>query len=181
MQINPGDKTETSVAEAEYGYYSGGGFSNYWPTPDYQQSTIANYLKKTPPPYNLTSYGNPYFNASGRAYPDVAAVGLDILLYAYGQPTFVGGTSASAPIFASIINLINEERLSKRKSTVGFINPVLYKNPQAFTDVSYLIFLACTSTDKLDHHWKQPGLQHQWLRCRQGMGSSDGSWHAEVC
>jgi tripeptidyl-peptidase-1 len=87
----------------------------------------------------LTSYGNPYYNQSGRGYPDVSAVGLNVLLYTDGQPKFVGGTSASAPIFASIITLINEKRLAAGKSTVGFINPTLYKNPHAFTDVSYLL------------------------------------------
>ncbi|KUJ23903.1 putative alkaline serine protease AorO [Mollisia scopiformis] len=135
-QINPDDRTETAVAVADEEYYSGGGFSNYWATPDYQQSTLKNYFKKTPPPYNFTSYGNPYYNSSGRGYPDVAAVGLNILLYADGQPTFVGGTSASAPIFASIISLINEKRLAAGKTTVGFINPTLYKNPHAFTDIT---------------------------------------------
>ncbi|CZR62185.1 related to Tripeptidyl-peptidase sed1 [Phialocephala subalpina] len=135
-QINPDDKTETAVAVDNEEYYSGGGFSNYWPTPDYQQSTLANYFKKTPPPYNLTSYGNPYYNQSGRGYPDVSVVGLNILLYVGGQPAFVGGTSASAPIFASIVNLINEKRFAAGKSTVGFINPTLYKNPQAFTDIT---------------------------------------------
>jgi tripeptidyl-peptidase-1 len=45
------------------------------------------------------------------------------------------GTSASTPIFAAIINRINEERLAVGKSTVGFVNPVLYKYPQIFNDV----------------------------------------------
>jgi tripeptidyl-peptidase-1 len=52
-----------------------------------------------------------------------------------GVPDFVGGTSASAPIVASIITLINEQRLAAGKSTVGFINPTIYQNPDAFTDV----------------------------------------------
>jgi subtilase family serine protease len=52
-----------------------------------------------------------------------------------GEPNFVGGTSASAPIVSSIITLINEQRLAAGKSTVGFINPTIYQNPDAFTDV----------------------------------------------
>lgn len=118
-------------------YYSGGGFSNYWPAPSYQEATLANYFTNTPPPYdNLTIYGTPYYNKSGRGYPDVAAVGQNIILYAGNEPAFVGGTSASAPIFSSIITLINEQRLAAGKSTVGFINPTIYQNPDAFTDVS---------------------------------------------
>lgn len=179
-QINSDDRTETAVNVPDEGFWSGGGFSNYWPTPDYQQSTLAKYFKNTPPPYNLTSYGNPYFNQSGRGYPDVSAVGLNILLYIEGSPNFVGGTSASAPIFSSIITLINEKRLGAGKSTVGFVNPTLYKNPHAFTDVSYLAAVVYALTNNTDNHGKQSWLQYQWLQCCQGMGSSDGPRHSKV-
>jgi subtilase family serine protease len=128
----------------------------------------------------LTSYGNSYYNQSGRGYPDVSAVGLNILLYFDTQPAFVGGTSASAPIFASIINLINENRLAAGKSTVGFINPTLYKNPHAFTDVSYLAAVVYAFTNKTDYYGKQPRLQHQWLQRCEGLGSSYGSMHSKV-
>jgi tripeptidyl-peptidase-1 len=47
-----------------------------------------------------------------------------------------GGTSASTPIVAALITRINDERLSVGKSTVGFVNPVLYENPQMFNDVT---------------------------------------------
>ena len=57
-------------------------------------------------------------------------------MYLSGDLENVGGTSMSAPIFASIINLINEQRLTAGKSTVGFLNPTLYSNPQAFTDIT---------------------------------------------
>jgi tripeptidyl-peptidase-1 len=46
-----------------------------------------------------------------------------------------GGTSASCPVVASVITLINQERIKAGKSVVGFINPVIYKNPQAFNDI----------------------------------------------
>lgn len=77
------------------------------------------------------------YNPSGRAYPDIAAIGQNIFMYNEGQPAYVGGTSASAPIVASMITLINEERLAKGKRPVGFLNPTLYKNPQAFNDVRH--------------------------------------------
>ena len=110
----------------------------------------------------------------------MSAVGLNILLYVSGQPSFVGGTSASAPIFASIINLINEKRLGAGKSTVGFINPTLYKNPHAFTDVSFLLLWSILSLRRPDHHRKQPGLQHKWIQCCQGMGSSYWSRNSKI-
>jgi tripeptidyl-peptidase-1 len=39
------------------------------------------------------------------------------------KPSLGFGTSASAPVFASILNRINEERLKAGKSTIGFVNP----------------------------------------------------------
>jgi tripeptidyl-peptidase-1 len=59
-----------------------------------------------------------------------------VLLYRQGVPGTLGGTSASAPVFASIITRINEERLNAGKSAVGFINPTLYANPGAFNDIT---------------------------------------------
>ncbi|KAJ3473733.1 hypothetical protein NLG97_g10160 [Lecanicillium saksenae] len=42
----------------------------------------------------------------------------------------------ATPIVASMITLINEDRLAAGKSTLGFINPALYKNPSMFNDVT---------------------------------------------
>ena len=47
-----------------------------------------------------------------------------------------GGTSAAAPIFASVVNLINEERIKVGKGPVGFVNPVLYANPEVLNDIT---------------------------------------------
>lgn len=71
----------------------------------------------------------------------MAAVGQNIIFYNDNEPSFFGGTSASAPIFSSIITLINEQRLAAGKSAVGFLNPTLYQNPDAFTDVSSFAFV----------------------------------------
>ena len=48
----------------------------------------------------------------------------------------IGGTSAAAPTFAAILNRINEERIAVGKSTVGFVNPTLYANPQVLHDIT---------------------------------------------
>jgi len=63
----------------------------------------------------------------GRGYPDVSAVGDGILVISNGAIVIEGGTSASAPIFASILNRINEHRLLAGKTTVGFVNPTLVR------------------------------------------------------
>ncbi len=56
-----------------------------------------------------------------------------------GAITPTAGTSASTPTMAAIITLLNEIRLAKGQSPLGFINPFLYKlarvHPEVFHDV----------------------------------------------
>jgi tripeptidyl-peptidase-1 len=112
-------------------YYSGGGFSSIFPQPSYQKKAVSKYLKKYAP-----AYGESVFNSSGRAYPDVSALGLKLATVWLNETYGIGGTSASAPIFASIINLLNEERLQAGKGPIGFLNPTIYKHPEMFNDVT---------------------------------------------
>ncbi|KAB8072615.1 peptidase S8/S53 domain-containing protein [Aspergillus leporis] len=125
-----------------YSYASGGGFSNIYPIPDYQADAVASYFKNHNPPYpyyeggkNIGKNGGLY-NRVGRGYPDVAANGDNIAVYNAGEFDLSGGTSASTPIFGAIINRIIDERLAIGKGPVGFINPVLYKNPSVLNDIT---------------------------------------------
>ncbi|TVY75723.1 Tripeptidyl-peptidase [Lachnellula suecica] len=126
---------------------SGGGFSNIYPQPSYQNTTLATYFTQHDPGYKYYSTSgtnNPsaattnrgIYNRAGRGYPDVSAVGDNVLIYVNGRPTVIGGTSASAPVFGAILNRINEERLAVGKKTVGFVNPTLYANPGMFHDIT---------------------------------------------
>lgn len=101
-------------------FYSSGGFSNIYPIPKYQADAIATYFKVQNPPYPYYyngSYENSkgLYNRNGRGIPDVAANGDNIATYNQGSYGLSGGTSASAPIFASIVNRIVEERIKKGK------------------------------------------------------------------
>jgi len=49
-----------------------GGFSNYFPRPAYQQAAVQTYLQNYISPATLAYY-QPYFNQSGRGFPDVSA------------------------------------------------------------------------------------------------------------
>jgi tripeptidyl-peptidase-1 len=69
-------------------------------------------------------------------YPDVAANGDNIAIFQNGVFQTACGTSASTPIFASLINRINELRLNAGKSTVDFINPALYSHPEMLNDIT---------------------------------------------
>ena len=49
-----------------------GGFSNYFSQPSYQQSAVSNYLQNEISSSTLAYY-KPFFNSSGRGFPDVSA------------------------------------------------------------------------------------------------------------
>ena len=114
-------------------YYSGGGFSNVFPLPSYQASAVGHFLANYAP-----NYGPNVYNQSGnaRGFPDVAAIGLNVATVFNGTTYGVGGTSASAPIFAGIVTLLNEARIAAGKGPIGFLNPTLYAHPEAFNDVT---------------------------------------------
>ena len=113
---------------------SGGGFSNIFHVPTYQSFAVQDYL------YQQRSYLNNItasFNSSGcsRGFPDVSANAANYITAVDGNFVTVYGTSASTPVFASIIAKINDARLSVGKRPVGFINPVLYANQYVLNDV----------------------------------------------
>jgi Predicted protease len=130
--------------EAVSRFPSGGGFSNIYKHPDYQSQAVADYFSSAKPTYsyyesvnnNSFAANGGIYNRIGRGYPDVSAIGDNVVIFNMGLPTSIGGTSASAPVFASILTRINEERLAAGKSTVGFVNPVLYAHPEAFFDIT---------------------------------------------
>jgi tripeptidyl-peptidase-1 len=117
-------------------FKSGGGFSQAFPTQDYQSDDVEAYLKS-----GVELPAACSFNATGRATPDVAALGDEHFQVINGGSTIaVGGTSASCPTFSAIVTLLNDLRLNNGKSTLGFLNPFLYQiassNPTAFFDVT---------------------------------------------
>ncbi|KAF2857821.1 putative protease S8 tripeptidyl peptidase I [Piedraia hortae CBS 480.64] len=139
----------------QYPYSSGGGFSNVYRIPDYQKEAIEEYFTHHDPGYphysglasdarnpvkpnvtRLAGTTSGVYNRMGRGVPDVAAIGDNIAVYSSGKFKLTGGTSASAPVFAAIINRINEERIATGKGPLGFLNPTLYKNPEMFNDIT---------------------------------------------
>jgi tripeptidyl-peptidase I len=127
-----GDFTEIAARD----FSSGGGFSNVFETPTWQKRYVEEYLRTTGPELGFDGYsggGTNYsnvgvaegkFNKLGRATPDVSAVGASVRVMYGGRWKHLMGTSASAPIFASLLTLVNEERLAANKAPVGFVNQV---------------------------------------------------------
>lgn len=122
-----------------YRFSSGGGFSNDFARPAYQDAAVSSFLNSntTKLPANVT------YNRTGRAFPDVSANGYNIVTYTDAEETLAFGTSASAPIFASIINRLNEERILAGKGPIGFLNPILYSHPEMFNDIVEGYNLGC--------------------------------------
>lgn len=114
------------AAEFERGGSTGGGFSYHFSAPSYQSSDTKSYINS-----NLDSSYDGYYNPNGRGYPDISLIGeyYDIVLN--GDSERVYGTSASSPACAALVSLINDYRLSNGKSSLGFLNPLLYENSAA--------------------------------------------------
>lgn len=116
---------------------TGGGFSSRYAAPTYQEVAVQSYLNGEGVPLPPSHY----FNASGRAYPDVSGIATHFPIVLAGKPVLIGGTSASTPLLAAIFTLINDMRFSANKPSVGFVNPALYQmaltTPDAFHDVVF--------------------------------------------
>jgi tripeptidyl-peptidase-1 len=112
--------------------YGGGGFSEIFGRPSYQNATVANWLTTDTTHSAVTSY----FNASGRAYPDISAQATNFVIVASGSAQSVSGTSCSAPTTAGIFQLLNSGRIAAGKKGLGFLNPWLYGTASTgFTDI----------------------------------------------
>lgn len=118
------------------GITTGGGFSGVFSQPAYQSAAVQAYLNNANaniPPTNM-------FASQGRGYPDVAVAGHAYILVIGGNFTAADGTSASAPMFAGMITLINAERIQAGKNPLGFLNQIIYNlgatNPSVFNDIT---------------------------------------------
>ena len=74
----------------------------------------------------LNGFLQGYYNPNMRAIPDISAVGTQFMTIVSGQPVLLEGTSASAPVFAAMIALVNDARLRKGKQVLGWLNDKLY-------------------------------------------------------
>ncbi|GAB3804748.1 S53 family peptidase [Spirosoma humi] len=114
--------TDEVVWHASKTSATGGGVSDAFDLPDYQQKS------HVPPSVNDKK-------RIGRGVPDVAAVADPATGYAVrvdGNNLIIGGTSAVAPLMAGLIALINQQR----GKAVGFIHPVLYAHANTCRDIT---------------------------------------------
>ena len=129
---------------SEFAYeISGGGFSKVFKQPSYQAEKVKEFLNSDNLPPDT------YYDKTGRAYPDIAAISRHFWIVNNRIPVpGVAGTSASTPTVAGIISMLNEHRLHNSKPVMGFLNPFLYKNSQALFDITDGCHEGCLSGDK---------------------------------
>ncbi|KAE9408682.1 subtilisin-like protein [Gymnopus androsaceus JB14] len=123
-QINPGSTISDPESACEQIIFSGGGFSNYFSIPSYQQSVVQSFLDG----FSSDNFTTANFNSSGtsRSYPDLSANGANYVIAVDGEFELVYGTSASSPVVGSMITLVNDARIAAGKAPVGFLNPTIY-------------------------------------------------------
>ncbi|KAG8529959.1 uncharacterized protein KY384_005440 [Bacidia gigantensis] len=133
---------EVAAFDARNNFASGGGFSNYFGRPKYQDvgTVVMNYID------GLAGKFDGLYNKSGRAYPDISAQGQHYVTIWNGSVTLLDGTSASCPTASSILTLVNDALVAAGKPVLGFLNPWLYsKGYAAFTDILSGSAIGCNS------------------------------------
>ncbi|KAH9083706.1 subtilisin-like protein [Lactarius deliciosus] len=107
---------------------SGGGFSDHFPRPVYQDVAVSAFLERQGAQYSGL------YNPEGRGIPDIAAQALKLRIFLRNVRTSVEGTSCSTPliinaqIVAGIISLLNDYLITNGRPPLGFLNIRLYND-----------------------------------------------------
>ncbi|KAL8305147.1 hypothetical protein RB597_003943 [Gaeumannomyces tritici] len=118
---------------------AGGGFSDIFARPSYQEAAVTKYLGI------LGGRWAGLYNPAGRGFPDIAAQAYNYHVLDSGNDLLIGGTSASSPVVAGIFSLLNSARLSAGLPPMGFVNPWLYETGfQGLTDITLGGSRGCT-------------------------------------
>lgn len=136
-------------AQGGGGWTTGGGISQVFAVPAYQAQLAM--------PAALAD-GKP-----GRGVPDIAMSATNYFTRVDGYEGAAGGTSAVAPLAAALVALLGQAK----GKPIGFINPLLYANPGALTDVT-------DGTNAIERG--APGYRAAvgWDPCT-GLGTPDGT------
>lgn len=132
-QIKPNGSVNDPEEAIQTMIRTGGGFSNVFGLPSYQTEAVTAWFSDGNSPYGADRFNN---SGKSRGYPDLSANGANFVTAVDGAFALVSGTSASTPVVGAIFTLINEARLNLGKSSIGFVNPVLYANPGALNDIT---------------------------------------------
>jgi hypothetical protein len=110
---------------------SGGGFSIYNELPAYQKKHVNDYFAFVRGKSSAPMAG---YAVGGRGYPDISAAANKFSIVNGGELLPVSGTSASAPVIAAMISLVNAARLQAGGKALGWIHPAMYEGYKSFTN-----------------------------------------------
>lgn len=122
IEVDDGTITTEVAWNDGAGSATGGGVSEIYALPEWQAAA------NVPPSANDD-------RTRGRGVPDVAGNASPATGYwvrVDGVEASVGGTSAVAPLWAGLVALLNQHL----EGEVGFLNPQLYTEPEAFQDIT---------------------------------------------
>ncbi|EDQ86938.1 uncharacterized protein MONBRDRAFT_38188 [Monosiga brevicollis MX1] len=114
---------------------SSGGFDQFATRPAYQDDPVSTYLEKVAPVDHMQAS-----LAGNRAFPDVAGPAHNIEVYGREHRTLMAGTSASAPMLAGLLVLVNDVLLQQDLPPLGDVTASIYAvaraHPEVFQDVT---------------------------------------------
>ncbi len=159
---NDGANPECNCTNNEIGGGTGGGISDLWPMPSYQSGAPA-VLGVINADSSATPCGGGTVDC--REDPDVSAdadLVTGYVIHEGGSWTVVGGTSASTPLWAAYLALVNASSAC-RGQDIGFANPALYQIAARsyaanFNDITAASpYTALANNDTFDGTGTQPG------------------------
>ncbi|KAK0641907.1 peptidase S8/S53 domain-containing protein, partial [Cercophora newfieldiana] len=150
--------------------FSSGGFSNYFPRPVWQHAAVQPYVDSMVRTNDTERL--PLFNRTGRAMPDISAIGSAFQIFQNGNLGQVLGTSASTPVVAAMVSLVNDARLRKGKPSLGWLNPILYSERvrKVLRDVTWGRSYGCYFPDGTQSLGWRAGKGYD---CVTGLGTVD--------
>ena len=132
---NPEIACTSTTSQPYVSITTGGGFSNYFDAPAFQQPFIQSYFASINGTTRQPFSGTRPYSKTGRGYPDVALLANDYIIGNDGNIVGgIDGTAASTPVFAGMISIVNSHRVAAGLSTLGWVNPFLYQYYTQFTN-----------------------------------------------
>lgn len=110
---------------------SGGGFSTIFTQPAWQKDAVDAYFKIVDGTAVAPLAG---YARNGRGFPDVSMAGSRFIAVVGGKFIGIGGSSLATPVFGGVISLINSARYRAGKTSIGFLNQILYANAPKFAN-----------------------------------------------
>merc|ERR1712205_208011 len=98
---------------------------------EWQKDAVEAYLSKSGLPAKTK------YNVTGRGFPDISAQAMSFIVVANRIPLpGVSGTSCASPTASGVFGLLNDLRAQVGKSSLGFLNPLIYQHAEAFNDIT---------------------------------------------